>query len=203
MIWEPTTTPTLRENLAEAILDLCASAGVLESGELRDLAAGVACRAEELAVAPAPGSALSRMTARALGSLGRPEAAHRVLVMGSGLVRPTRWLAAHPGPVWTLDLPRLLRHESDHLELALFPALAVILKSMTGLWDDSSGAGQLGLRGAGTAARLLLGPASDPDRRLAFRRELRSFCEERLRRLGAGRDWTSRPDVLFTDPETP
>jgi hypothetical protein len=202
MIWE-TQPPTPRARLADAILALCASAGVLENGGLRDLAAGVACRAEELAVAPARQAELTRLTARALGSLGRPDAARRLLVMGSGLVRPTRWLAANPEAVWTLDLPRLLRRETDHLELALFPGLAAILDAMAGLWDSSAGSGRLGLRGAGAAARLLMGPAVRLDRRLAFRRELGGFCERRLAALGSGRGWTARPAVLFTDPETP
>ncbi len=201
MIWEANPT-TARENLAEAILALCASAGVLENGDLRHLAAGVACRAEELAVPPAGRGPLSRLTARALGSMGQPQAARRVLVMGSGLARSDRWLAARPGPSWTLDLPRLLRRESDLLELALFPGLAAILDALAVLWDASSGSGQLGLRGSGAAARLILGPASGRDRRLAFRRELREFCDDRLRTLGSGRGWSRRPDIRFTDPET-
>jgi hypothetical protein len=203
MIWEARPA-TPQKTLADAILALCASAGVLESGgELKDMAAGVACRAEELAVPPVRRGDLSRLTARALGSLGRPEAARRVLVMGSGLVRSTRWLAAQPVPVWTLDLPRLLRRESDQLELALYPALASILDAMAGLWDGASGSGRLGLRGPGAAARLVLGPAARGERRLAFRRELRGFCETRLEAIGAGRGWTDRPDVLFIDPLTP
>jgi hypothetical protein len=165
------------------------------------LATGVACHASELSRPPAGQGDLSRLTARALGSLGRPEAARRVLVLGSGLVRASEWLAARPRTVWTLDLHRLLLREADHLELALFLGLDVILDSLAGIWDPSSGSGLLGLRRTGDAARLLLGPDAPRARIATLRREVRDLCEKRLASLAARRGWSDQPQVLFTDPE--
>jgi hypothetical protein len=207
MIWETTTTTrppsrtSARETLVEEVLSLCASAGELDSHELRELAAGIACHAEELPRPPAGRSDLSRLTARALGSLGRPDAARRVLVLGSGLVRSSEWLAASPRPVWALDLHRLLLRDADHLELALFLGLDVILDAIAGLWDASSGAGILGLRRSNAASRLLLGPATSRARIARLRREVRGVCEKRLEILAAERGWSDRPQVLFTDSE--
>ncbi len=196
------SSPTsARETLAEEVLSLCASAGELDSDELRELAAGVAWHAAALPRPPAGQGELSRLTARALGSLGRPDAARRVLVLGSGLVRSSEWLAASPRIVWTLDLHRLLLREADHLELALFLALDVILDAIAGLWDASSGAGLLGLRRAGTAARVLLGPNAPRTRIARLRHEVRGLCEKRLVILAAERGWADRPQVLFTDHE--
>jgi hypothetical protein len=207
MIWEtaaitPPKSPTNgRETLVEEVLSLCVSAGELDTFELRELAVGVAWHAAGLARRPAVTGDLSRLTARALSSLGRPEAARRVLVLGSGLVQASRWLAVHPGTVWTLDLPRLLHRKGDHLELALFRGLDLILDTLAGLWDASDGEGVLGLRRSAEAARLLLGPATPAARLCALRNELRDACDIRLDILGAARGWTARPRVLFTDPE--
>jgi hypothetical protein len=209
MIWEQTTTrrpssPTsARETLAEEIRSLCVSAGILESQELREFSAGVAWHAADLPARPTAGGDLSRLTARAFGSLGRPDAARRVLVLGSGLVRPADWLAAHPRAVWTLDLERLMSKEGDHLELALFRGLSVILNAMADLWTSTSGSGLLGLRRASPTVRLILGSGASPEAVQSLRREIRGFCSARLASLASERGWDAFPRVLFTEPETP
>lgn len=163
----------------------------------------MAWHAADLPARPTTGGDLSRLTARAFGSLGRPDAARRVLVLGSGLVRPAEWLAAHPRAVWTLDLERLLRKDGDHLELALFRGLSVILNAMADLWTSTSGSGLLGLRRASPAVRLILGTDAAPEAVQGLRREISAFCWARLSSVARERGWDACPRVLFTEPETP
>ncbi len=185
------------------MLALCARAGEPDSRDLRELAAGIAFHAAERPSPPAGRSDLPRLAARALGSLGRPDTARRVLLFGSGMVRPDSWLVTGSGNAWALDLRQLVRQNGDRLELALFLGLDLSLGALAPLWDSCSGRGHLLLRHAGATARLLLGPAAGPARAAALRHETRRACECRLDTLAAARGWAERPQVLFADPDPP
>lgn len=197
----PLNRTTDPETLAEEIRSLCVSAGILDSHVLREFSKGVAWRAADLPCRPHSDSVLPRLTAQALGSLGRPDAAQRVLMLGSGLVQTSHWHCSRPSALWTLDLEKLMRKEGDRLELALFRGLDIILESLASLWDATSGSGDLGLRRAAAAAVLILGENAASEAVLALRRDMRAFCEARLRATAERRCWTTQPRILFLEPE--
>lgn len=124
-------------------------------------------------------------------------------LFASRLVRPARTLTAEGRILWTLDFRRLRQEQAGWLEITLLPGLRALLEQLAPAWDDSSGAGLLGLRGLYAA-----GFAPTPRRRKTKARSayapldapaLRAFCLRVLAHLQHARGWRHTPDVLYLD----
>jgi hypothetical protein len=101
------------------------------------------------------------------------------------LIRPSRWLVDNDREIWVLDLSRF-RFDADLcLELAFHQAIYAILRAVAEIWDDSSGAGILGLRHVRSCGRSL--------------REVRSLCLDVFEKIRTRRGWVSVPRVLSLD----
>ena len=193
-------------------------------------AAAVAYLADQRLAPPLPDDYLHLLIYRALRSLNQPDAARRwaaahlpgvdvpvfdpdvwpgpvpLLVwqlFASRLVRPARTLSAEGRILWTLDFRRLRKEQAGWLEITLLPGLRALLEQLAPAWDDSSGAGLLGLRGLYAA-----GFAPTPRRRKPKAHSayapldapaLRAFCLRVLAHLQTARGWTRTPDVLYLD----
>ena len=193
-------------------------------------AAVVAYLADQRLAPPLPDDYLHLLIYRALRSLNQPDAARRwaaahlpgidvpvfdpavwpgpvpLLVwqlFASRLVRPARTVTAEGRILWTLDFRRLRKEQAGWLEITLLPGLRALLEQLAPAWDDSSGAGLLGLRGLYAA-----GFAPTPRRRKPKAHSayapldapaLRAFCLRVLAHLQLARGWTHAPDVLYLD----
>ena len=193
-------------------------------------AAAVAYLADQRLSPPLPDDYLHLLIYRALRSLNQPDAARRwaaahlpgvdvpvfdpdvwpgpvpLLVwqlFASRLVRPARTVTAEGRILWTLDFRRLRKEQAGWLEITLLPGLRALLEQLAPAWDDSSGAGLLGLRGLYAA-----GFAPTPRRRKPKAHSayapldapaLRAFCLRVLAHLQHARGWRHAPDVLYLD----
>ena len=126
-------------------------------------------------------------------------------LFASRLVRPARTLTAEGKILWTLDFRRLRREQAGWLEITLLPGLRALLEQLASAWDDSAGAGLLGLRGLYAA-----GFAPTPRRRRRKSKAhaayapldapaIRTYCLRVLDHLRTARGWTRTPDVLYLD----
>lgn len=193
-------------------------------------AAVVAYLADQRLAPPLPDDYLHLLIYRALRSLNQRDAADRwaaahlpgidvpvfdpdvwpgpvpLLVwqlFASRLVRPARTVTAEGRILWTLDFRRLRKEQAGWLEITLLPGLRALLEQLAPAWDDSAGAGLLGLRGLYAA-----GFAPTPRRRKPKAHSayapldapaLRAFCLRVLAHLQAARGWRQIPDVLYLD----
>ena len=193
-------------------------------------AAVVVYLADQRLAPPLPDDYLHLMIYRALRSLNQNDAAHQwaaahlpgvdlpvfdpdvwpgpvpLLVwqlFASRLVRPARTVTAEGRILWTLDFRRLRKEQAGWLEITLLPGLRALLEQLAPAWDDSSGAGLLGLRGLYAA-----GFAPTPRRRKTKAHSayapldapaIRAFCLRVLAHLQHARGWTHAPDVLYLD----
>ena len=193
-------------------------------------AAAVAYLADQRLSPPLPDDYLHLLIYRALRSLNQPDAARRwaaahlpgidvpvfdpavwpgpvpLLVwqlFASRLVRPARTVTAEGRILWTLDFRRLRKEQAGWLEITLLPGLRALLEQLAPAWDESAGAGLLGLRGLYAA-----GFAPTPRRRKPKAHSayapldapaLRAFCLRVLAHLQHARGWTRTPDVLYLD----
>ena len=187
-------------------------------------AAAVAYLADQRLAPPLPDDYLHLLIYRALRFLNQRDAAHLpgvdlpvfdpdvwpgpvpLLVwqlFASRLVRPARTITAEGRILWTLDFRRLRKEQAGWLEITLLPGLRALLEQLAPAWDDSSGAGLLGLRGLYAA-----GFAPTPRRRKTKAHSayapldapaLRAFCLRVLAHFQHARGWTRTPDVLYLD----
>ena len=192
-------------------------------------AAVVAYLADQRLAPPLPDDYLHLLIYRALRSLNQRDAARRwaaahlpgvdvpvfdpdvwpgpvpLLVwqlFASRLVRPARTLTAQGQILWTLDFRRLRQEQAGWLEITLLPGLRALLEQLAPAWDDSSGAGLLGLRGL-YAAGFAPTPRKKPKPRSPFAPldapALRAFCLRVLSHLQSARGWSRTPEVLYLD----
>lgn len=126
-------------------------------------------------------------------------------LFASRLVRPARTVTAAGQILWTLDFRRLRKEQAGWLEITLLPGLRALLEQLAPAWDESAGAGLLGLRGLYAA-----GFAPTPGRRRKKSKShsayapldapaLRAFCLRVLAHLQAARGWRQIPNVLYLD----
>lgn len=125
-------------------------------------------------------------------------------LFASRLVRPARTVSAEGRILWTLDFRRLRKEQAGWLEITLLPGLRALLEQLAPAWDDSAGAGLLGLRGLYAA-----GFAPTPRRRRKSKSHsayapldapaIRAFCLRVLAHLQGARGWKYAPDVLYLD----
>ena len=109
-------------------------------------------------------------------------------VFASRLIRPSRWLVSHGRVIWTLDLSRFRLDADLDLELAFHQAIRAILYAVAEIWDESAGAGILGLSG-------IRRPTSKNKSAI----DVKTLCRDLLERIKAERGWTVLPQVLSLD----
>ena len=125
-------------------------------------------------------------------------------LFASRLVRPARTVTAEGKILWTLDFRRLRKEQAGWLEITLLPGLRALLEQLAPAWDDSSGAGLLGLRGLYAAG---FAPTPHRHRKTKSRSSfapldapaLRAFCLRVLAHLQPARAWKHTPEVLYLD----
>ena len=147
-------------------------------------------------------AALHGLVARALSSLGQGAAGRRLYLVGTGLVQCAEWDVLGGRMLWALDLRRVTLQDGALLEMMLFRTLAVVLDSISDVWDQSEGAGVLGLRNVASVVAEVCGEGNGSRRKRAatLADEIYTFSEARLARIAEGRAWRETPRVLALDP---
>lgn len=142
---------------------------------------------------------LVMLASQALSAVGEVDDARRMLVFGSGLVRPSEWEVTGGDEVWTIDLHRITVADGAPLELVFFNALGMVVESIADVWDTTSGRGVLGLRHVCATATLLLGKRRRKDAFDSLVDEIRGVCSARLGRMREQRRWETAPIVMNLD----
>ena len=202
MIWNPEPeTGTSQNQIATRIVE---EAGAVygngnAAGDLLlwEAANGVAAYVDETArCGSTEPRELLRLTSQALDACGENFMARRLLVLGTGLVRPAIWSVTGDTTVWVLDLTPLTRRGRDRLELVFFRSLNVVLETIADLWDASRGNGVLGLNHVSASAAALLGGLAGKRQTVQLAGELCYSCADKLDRLRAQRGWLTAPIVM-------
>ena len=206
MIWDTDSAaldpaPAVTTAIAEEIAVACGGES-LHPEHVREVARGVATYLQQRTLSGALTSDLAVLESRALYSIGERGLARRLLVFGSGLVRPSEWTVTGDCTLWILDLKRLTLREDDRFELALFASLGVVLDEIAGVWDSSGGAGLLGLRHVREAATAVLGKPANRRRTGRLCGEVRLVCERKLEDLRIAHGWRETPAVMILDAGT-
>lgn len=141
---------------------------------------------------------LVMLASRALFSIGEKQAAHRMLVFGTGLVKPSEWCFRGGQSVWTLDLGRMTVRQDVLLELVFFNSLHRVLDCVADVWDVHDGRGTLGLRGLETAVDGVL-PQGKKSLKFELQKEVSVTCRLKLKQLHESRGWQYTPDVVNVD----
>ncbi len=129
------------------------------------------------------------LASHALSAVGERQAARRLFLLGTRVVRSGEWMSAGEKPSWILDFRQLAESSPVGLELTLFPALKTILESVADLWDEVSGEGVLGLTNLDCV--YATGPRSTVG--------LLGACRDRLERIARARGWDTCPRVIDLD----
>jgi hypothetical protein len=138
------------------------------------------------------------LSSRALTSIGEHRAAQRVLVHGTGLVRPAQWEVTGGDAMWVLDLKQITVLSDTCLELVLFQSLNLIVETLADVWNETAGRGVLGLRHVSSAASRLLG-REDGKQLEEMAREIRGVCEDKLAKIAGERGWDDTPSIMDLD----
>jgi len=205
LIWIPNSDETsngtsIVSHIEGVIAENCGDALQLDEGQASDLAVAVASFLEQNHDSGSfvDSGYLVMLASRALSSVGESQAAHRLLVFGSGLVRPSEWEVTGGQDVWTLDLRQMTVRESATLELVFFNSLNIVLASIADVWQESHGHGFLGLRHVCDTASVLLGGGTKKSV-AALSDEIKRACEAKLGQIHDERLWDHVPAVMNLD----
>jgi hypothetical protein len=145
-------------------------------------------------------NALTLMAAQALLSLGERNAARRLVLFGTGMVRPSEWIVTGDRETWVLDLKEMILRDDAPLELVFFKGVQLVIESIADVWDDCRGAGTLGLRHICSAASALLGGAGGKSDAVAgLGDEIKDLCARKLEQIRERRGWSAAPQVMNLD----
>ena len=191
----------LLKRLIVEVSDATGRAPSLKDGDIDELAEALRRVLAERGEIPAAPFRVVELSARTLGEMGAGDLARRLLVFGSGLVRPSVWEASGGGRIWILDLRCLTVDAGVQIELTIFRSLDAVIAAIGDVWDESAGRGRLGLRHVrGTAERLFGVSDQVRGRRSpAFVKELLLQSRARLQQLASERHWAHVPEVLSLD----
>lgn len=200
MIWtsEPEfcdASSVVASRVMDAVETACPGQTGLDRTRLQEIAQGVARHVTD-ADGAAPSDLLG-LACRALESLGEPDAARRLRIMRAGLVKPGAWSVAGNVPVWTLDL--LLLAGPASIEIGFYRGLNAAVDAMLEVWQETRGAGVLGLKNAGPAVRRLLGGRPSPRREARMVAEMTDACAARIEAAGRARGWGARPWLMHVN----
>jgi hypothetical protein len=139
------------------------------------------------------------LASQALSALGEQQAARKLSILGTGLVRPSEWTVTGAQSAWVLDLNQMTVRADAALELVFFQALDIVIECIGEVWDESAGKGTLGLRHVCLAAQALLGSAKPDKHSESLAGEIVTACREKLARVGSARGWKRVPQVMNLD----
>lgn len=142
---------------------------------------------------------LTLLAARALSSIGEPEAARRLILFGTGMVRPSQWVVTGDRAVWVLDLKEMTVWNDAPLELLFFKGVQLAVESIADVWDECRGDGILGLRHICSAASAVLGAPLDTAGVDDLAAEIKDVCLRKLEQLCEARGWVATPRVMNLD----
>jgi hypothetical protein len=189
----------LGEQLAAQIAEVYGNAAPVSNFSLQELAQAIEFYVGNDIGSPCIDSLrVTMLASQALSSMGEDETARRLLVFGSGLIRPSEWAVVRGKDMWVLDLKQMMVREDAWLEMVFFESLSVILESMADVWDRSAGRGVLGLRHVCAVAADILGHCGKK-KAAGLAGEIMGSCTEHLTRIGAARGWKEIPDLLNLD----
>lgn len=173
----------------------------LEPGQAEELAAAVSAFLEEHELTDSfiDAGYLVMLASKAMSSIGQDRAALRLVVFGSGMVRPSEWEVTGGSEVWTLDLKQMTVADATSLELVVFNTLNIVLDSVTDVWDASNGNGVLGLRHVCDTAAGLLGVSRNSKAVADLSNEIVRVCGLKLEKVGRSRGWETCPQVMNLD----
>ena len=109
-----------------------------------------------------------------------------------GVARPVRWQHAPDAITWILDFDKLRRDSASELALVSQQGLQLVLLTMAGVWDATSGNGSLAIKGWPPPCR---SRQRTPSIGLTLT-EAEDFCRELLARQQARRGWQTTPRIL-------
>ncbi|MBL7115822.1 MAG: hypothetical protein ISS35_08650 [Kiritimatiellae bacterium] len=186
----------LADHIAEQMKAICGDHGVVGEDNLEELANSVASYVNETHGDGAVHAGyLVMLSSQALTAVGEHQAARRMLVVGSGLMRPAKWEVSGEDTMWVLDLREMTVQADCQLEIVFFNCLTAVLDMMGDLWDQVAGRGVLGLRHVSTTAAVLGGGTRGGD----ISREIREMCQDRLQQIAETNGWMQVPQVLDLD----
>jgi hypothetical protein len=205
MIWDPETKSCPEPSaavlrIAREIAAVCGPEVGIDSGSIQELARAVEqfVRQENDNVCP-DSEYVVMLACRALSSIGERPAARRLLVFGTGLVRPSEWEVSGEEAIWAIDLKQMTIRDDSLLELVFFSSLNIVIEYMAGVWDETAGRGVLGLRHVCCTAEALLGGTRSRKEIEELAREIRTVCVRRLEQLRDTRGWKDAPFVMNLD----
>lgn len=180
------------------VLSVCQDSMGIDAGDVQEVAMAIECFLEEQPHASCVESdSLVMLASRALSSLGEDKAARKLLLFGTGMIKPSEWEVRRGGETWILDLKQLTVRNDAPLEMVLFAGLNAILESIADVWDASSGEGTLGLRHVCSVATELLGSGARGQEAMVA--ELMNTCRAKFNQLKVERNWNAVPDVMNLD----
>jgi len=204
MIFDPLRAP-LRESavvtqIVNGVADSCGDEPVAHSTEVVELARAVEHFINESGAADSVQSDhLTILASKALTSIGEMGAARKLVLFGTGMVRPSEWVITGFESAWVLDLRRITVRNDTSLELVFFTNLDTIVNSIADVWDGSDGRGVLGLRHVCAAAASLLGSVDNKKKLAGLALEIKALCSSRLEQIRKVRGWGSAPVVMNLD----
>lgn len=207
MIWDPATARGRDESvilaqLTSEIADVCGDPGLVDADKVRELAAAIATylRAEcPEAIEAVNAKYLVMLASRAFASLGDGRTARRLVVFGTGLVKPSAWDVSGEHEIWVLDLKEMTVRENAPIELIFFSSLNIVLEAMAEVWDETRGQGTLGLRHVLPTAAALLGVDDGHRNSRSLGAEIQRACGQKLEQIRGKRGWTGIPRIMNLD----
>lgn len=205
MIWNLNITPESAKSAVVAhitaeINEVCGDDLTLDPSKIEELAKAVESYVQgEHDGVSADSRYLVMLASKALTSLGEGTAGRRLLVFGTGLVKPSEWEVTGEDAIWILDLKEMMINEAAPLELIFFSSLAMVIESIAEVWDGTRGQGVLGVKNVLVTALAILGNDSSSKRVASLGAEIKSVCEKKLDQLGRERTWDQVPRVMNLD----
>lgn len=206
MIWDPHNTTVGNAERSQVVAELTAQIeaicgkGLLSEGtDIESLAKAVEHFLKEDAGRNVfEAKYLVLLASRALMSIGEEQAAKKLLLFGTGLVKPSEWEISRGGEMWILDLKQITLRTDSFMELVFFNSLNVVLESTAEMWDGSGGRGILGLQHVCKVASALFGQ-SGKKMTSSMTEEIRNSCERKLEQIRDQRGWQATPEVMNLD----
>lgn len=199
MIWNPNqfaaqvAVPDVEE-IIDDLSELCGDVLRENTGKLREVAIAIHAALLDRDENDVDATMLVALAIRALTSIGEELAARRLVLLGSGVVRPSEWEVAGDSTVWVLDLKPLLDSGGAVLEMDLFNSLNRILDAIGDVWDDSDGRGVLGLMHLGDCGGMA--HENGKSMKADLIAEVKAACDRKLRCLRDAKGWRDLPDVI-------
>lgn len=197
---EETKDSALVSHISEQVREICRHEHIVSSGNIDDIAHAVASflgsSGDSVSV---DSNYLVMLTSQALTSVGESDVARRVLLFGTGMVKPAKWEVSGSDAMWVLDLREMTVLADADLEIVFFKSLAMIIESISSCWDETDGNGVLGLRHVSSAVAALLGGFDEKRKTQELAEEIKGMCISKLESMSRERCWESIPLVMDLD----